>query len=194
MSEVDGRLQRGDRTREALLRSARALFALHGRDGASVRDVARHAGVNPGLVRYHFGSKDELYRSAIAEALGGLRERVIVAVGSATSPADAVKRVIDAYLDHIDTDPDLVKLVARGTLDGDDVVVGLVADHIRPMLTLGSTVPGFDPDAALSVFAACVVATIYEPALARIGRDPADPAMAAARRAHIHDLVRRLLG
>lgn len=52
-------------TRELLLAAAVELFAEHGPASVSIRDVARHAGVNHGLVHRHFGSKDELLAEAI---------------------------------------------------------------------------------------------------------------------------------
>jgi TetR/AcrR family transcriptional regulator, repressor for neighboring sulfatase len=51
--------------REALLASAVELFAERGPASVSIRDVARHAGVNHGLVHRHFGSKDDLLTEAI---------------------------------------------------------------------------------------------------------------------------------
>jgi TetR/AcrR family transcriptional regulator, regulator of cefoperazone and chloramphenicol sensitivity len=44
------------RIRDAALR----LFAERGIDGATIRDIARAAGVSAGLVRHHFGSKEAL--------------------------------------------------------------------------------------------------------------------------------------
>jgi TetR/AcrR family transcriptional regulator, regulator of cefoperazone and chloramphenicol sensitivity len=44
------------RIRDAALR----MFAERGIDGATVRDIARAAGVSAGLLRHHFGSKDAL--------------------------------------------------------------------------------------------------------------------------------------
>jgi AcrR family transcriptional regulator len=52
-------------TRDALLASAVELFAEHGPASVSIRDIARHAGVNHGLVHRHFGSKDDLLAEAI---------------------------------------------------------------------------------------------------------------------------------
>jgi hypothetical protein len=52
---IDGREERGDRTAQALLTAGRNAFAKVGYAAASVRDIARAAGVNPALVRYHFG-------------------------------------------------------------------------------------------------------------------------------------------
>lgn len=51
--------------KEALLRSAVELFAEGGPASVSVRDLARHAGVNQGLIYRHFGSKQALLAAAI---------------------------------------------------------------------------------------------------------------------------------
>jgi TetR/AcrR family transcriptional regulator, regulator of cefoperazone and chloramphenicol sensitivity len=44
------------RIRDAALR----MFTEHGTDAATIRDIAKAAGVSPGLVRHHFGSKEAL--------------------------------------------------------------------------------------------------------------------------------------
>jgi AcrR family transcriptional regulator len=51
--------------REALLNSAVTLFATRGPAALSIRDIARHAGVNPALIYRHFGSKQALVAAAI---------------------------------------------------------------------------------------------------------------------------------
>jgi AcrR family transcriptional regulator len=50
--------------RDALVAAAVELFALHGPASVSVRDVARHAGVNQGLIYRHLGSKQALIAAA----------------------------------------------------------------------------------------------------------------------------------
>lgn len=58
-----------DLTAKARIRDrAMALFAENGVAGTSVRAVAEAAGVSPGLVIHHFGSKDRL-RRAVDEAV-----------------------------------------------------------------------------------------------------------------------------
>jgi AcrR family transcriptional regulator len=189
---IDGRTSRGDRTREALLVAGRAAFARHGRDGASVRDIAGAAGVNPALVRYHFGSKDELYRAVIEHALTGLRDRVLAAMGDSRDSRAAATRAIGAYLDHLEEQPDFPKLVARGVLDQDAEVLRIVTEHAAPLMAIAAVFPGFEPDIGLTMFAATVVTFIYAPALARIGLDPATPDARAARRLHLETLAARL--
>lgn len=60
------------RARDRLLQSAIELFAASGPGSVSVRDVARHAGVNQGLIYRHFGSKEALLAEAIEQGSSGL--------------------------------------------------------------------------------------------------------------------------
>ena len=50
-------------TPERLIRAGIVLFAKHGYDGTSVKQIAEHAGVNVSLVSYHFNGKEGLYRA-----------------------------------------------------------------------------------------------------------------------------------
>ena len=59
------RARDADVTREALLRAALAEFSRHNFKTATVRAVAKRARVNHAVIRYHFGSKDELWREAV---------------------------------------------------------------------------------------------------------------------------------
>jgi AcrR family transcriptional regulator len=53
--------------RDALVAAAVELFAEHGPASVSVRDVARHAGVNQGLIYRHLGSKQALIAAAFEQ-------------------------------------------------------------------------------------------------------------------------------
>jgi AcrR family transcriptional regulator len=52
-------------TRDAILTAARESFTASGYDQASIRDIARRAGVDPALVHHYFGTKQELFAEAI---------------------------------------------------------------------------------------------------------------------------------
>lgn len=52
-------------TREEILAAAREIFAEHGYDGASIRQIATSAEVDPALVHHYFGTKENLFRSTI---------------------------------------------------------------------------------------------------------------------------------
>lgn len=77
-----------------MLASGRALYPAAGCAGLSVRKVAEHAGVQPGLFHYHFGSKDGFLRAV----LQGIYEDVFATLGAAAAaqgPAeDRLRRVL----------------------------------------------------------------------------------------------------
>jgi AcrR family transcriptional regulator len=52
-------------TRQRIIHSAQTLFAARGFDGVSLRDIAEHSGVTHGLIRHHFGSKEDIWRAAV---------------------------------------------------------------------------------------------------------------------------------
>jgi AcrR family transcriptional regulator len=53
-------------TRERIVAAAFRSLAEHGYEAATVKDIAREAGVAPGLVHYYFETKEELLLAAIA--------------------------------------------------------------------------------------------------------------------------------
>lgn len=60
-----GRRPGSSGTRDAILEAARHEFAQRGYDRATIRGVARGAGVDPALVHYFFGTKTELFAAAM---------------------------------------------------------------------------------------------------------------------------------
>jgi AcrR family transcriptional regulator len=52
-------------TREAILAAARDTFAERGYDGASIRQIAAAAGVDPALVHHYFGTKEKLFAATV---------------------------------------------------------------------------------------------------------------------------------
>jgi AcrR family transcriptional regulator len=63
---ADGGYARGEETRLRIIDAAIRLFGRQGFDGASTREIAAEAGVNPPALQYYFDSKEGLY-SACAE-------------------------------------------------------------------------------------------------------------------------------
>ena len=53
-------------TRQEIIEAAKVVFAAHGYDGASLRAVARGAGVDPALVHHYFDGKADLFIAAMA--------------------------------------------------------------------------------------------------------------------------------
>jgi AcrR family transcriptional regulator len=60
-----GRRPGGGDTRAQLLVAARALFAERGYEGATVRQIAERAAVDPAMVNHWFGGKEALFTEAL---------------------------------------------------------------------------------------------------------------------------------
>ncbi|HEY8545314.1 MAG TPA: helix-turn-helix domain-containing protein [Acidimicrobiales bacterium] len=106
---------------EALLDAAEAELAEVGVTAASVRRIARRAGVNHGLVHRHFGAKDRL----VAAVLDRLAARTAAAIDT-LSTAD--------LLDPAGPLGRHLRVLARAALDGVDLAAAQsshpVADHL----------------------------------------------------------------
>jgi AcrR family transcriptional regulator len=94
--------KRGEITRDRLLDEAEQLFALHGFDGVSVRDITRAAGVDVALANYHFGSKDKLFDAVFQRRAETMNARRIVLL------EDVIER-------HAPDDPTLEEVIGAFT-------------------------------------------------------------------------------
>jgi len=110
-----------DRTTRAVIRDeALRLFAERGPDAVTVRQIAAAAGVSPGLVSHHFGSKDGLRQAVDAHVLalfgvmlGELTSADLYDPGAAGSLAEAVVR-------HLPPDSPVPGYLRRLLLAGGD--------------------------------------------------------------------------
>jgi AcrR family transcriptional regulator len=85
------------RIREAALRR----LAEEGYERATIRGIARTAGVSPGLLRHHFGSKQDLRRSCdeyVSEQLRRINARLLDDPGDGARAPRAVDHRIRAAL------------------------------------------------------------------------------------------------
>jgi AcrR family transcriptional regulator len=85
-------------SREAILAAARARFASHGYDGATIRAIAGDAGVDPALVHHYFGNKEQLFIAALELPIDP--RQVTVQVVKAGPRAEMGERMIRFFL-HI---------------------------------------------------------------------------------------------
>lgn len=76
-------MSKSDDTKAQIMRAAVQQFTLMGYEGAAVRDIANAAGVNIGLIRYHFGHKADLYRDTLAYLSSQYNEVCLAALAEA---------------------------------------------------------------------------------------------------------------
>ena len=86
-------------TKAAVLGTAERLFALHGFQSVSVRDITAAAGVNLASVNYHFGSKDnllfEIFKRRTAE-LNRERARMLHEANDRHAGKPPVREILEA--------------------------------------------------------------------------------------------------
>src|ERR1700761_9039132 len=93
--------ERDAATKAAVLVAAERLFALHGFQSVSVRDITSNAGVNLASVNYHFGAKDtllfEIFRRRTAE-LNRARARMLHEATDAHDGRPPVGAILEALI------------------------------------------------------------------------------------------------
>lgn len=109
-----GRRGGASESRDQILDTARRLFAEHGFEGTSLRQIARETGVDPAMVHHFFKGKDELF--ALSVALPADPEKVLAGVNG-YSPEDRAEAIVRAVL-RLWESPAQHSLVAflRGTI------------------------------------------------------------------------------
>jgi AcrR family transcriptional regulator len=147
-------------------------FASKGVDATSIRDVAAVAGVSPGLVQHHFGTK------------AGLREAVnayVVAVAAETfdglvESADGWPAMGDRVTAWVRDNALALRYLARGLMEGDaeassvfDAVVEMVRSNgVASLAQDGTLGPDVDEDwAAMHVVIFNLACVLLEPAISR---------------------------
>jgi AcrR family transcriptional regulator len=109
------RKDRKARTYHAVLDAARTAFEDAGYDGASLRDIAAAAGVSPGTVLHHFGSKQELLYATLFSALEEALEAAVAGVGPPPLE-DQLDRLARAVFLHYQERPRLSRVLLKESL------------------------------------------------------------------------------
>ncbi|HET6693865.1 MAG TPA: TetR family transcriptional regulator [Pedococcus sp.] len=184
-SSAGPRTSRGRRpgapdTRAEVLAAARASFAEKGFRGTTIRAVAASAGVDPALVHHYFGSKDDLFLSALQMPVD---PRELLAPVVAQGPDGAGERLLRVFLSVWD-DPDMqVQLLAvvRSVLSADGATLlkdGFIPVIVSPVLT---QLVADRPEVRIPLVASQVVGLIvtrYLLALPPMAQMPADDVVA----------------
>jgi TetR/AcrR family transcriptional regulator len=119
-------------TRESLLRAATIAFSTTGYAGASVRHIERMATTNRGLVAYHFGSKDALWRAVVVRQMEYFREEFerfshLLHVVPKAERAGVLLRV---YARFVAKHPELFRMLVLEGGSDTDRLTWLVDEHL----------------------------------------------------------------
>ncbi|MCB9623760.1 MAG: TetR/AcrR family transcriptional regulator [Sandaracinus sp.] len=188
----------------ALLDATEALLAEGGMRALSARAIAERAGVRKGLVFYYWPSTDALFE----EVLGRYYKRHSDALAAAFATEGDVRtrlhRMIDAYLDFMETHHAYARVVQEQIATGGPHVE-LVRAHLIDVLSittraLEGVLPKSGPLAMrhfhLSLSALVINYFTYGPVLGKTwwGKDPLGARGLSERRDHVHWVIDAWLG
>lgn len=171
-------------TRDAIRAAATTLFAARGFDAVTVRQIAAEAGVSPGLVLHHFGSKAGLQEAVVARVQEWFDDMLGLAEGRNAMEAledrnwDDLLDQASTVFDGDDTLPDLlVRLVAEDDPFATGLVGGLIQRSEQTMdayVRAGVLVDDPTPElrAALLVAMDLGVLLLRRQLIAHLGFDP----------------------
>lgn len=100
----DGRLQKGARTRAAILDRAVDIASVEGLEGLTIGHLAAALEMSKSGLFAHFGSKQELQLATVKAAAQRFRREVIGPASDTPDGAPRLRAMTDAYLAHLEED------------------------------------------------------------------------------------------
>ncbi len=100
-------------TRNQILDAAMKEFASEGYSGARTDAITRAAGVNPALLFYYFGGKDELYGAVLDKVYSDLVAAVRPALNGDGPARDRLLAYVQAQFDYVAANPIRPRLVQQ---------------------------------------------------------------------------------
>jgi AcrR family transcriptional regulator len=117
-------------TRAAILAAARSQFAARGFTGASMRSIAKEAGVDASLISHYFGDKAQLLVATMELPINPLEKVQGVLAGGLDGMGE---RLIATFLGAWDPHRDVFSTMVRSTLGSQD-------PHATPVFQLAQNV------------------------------------------------------
>ena len=129
--------ERSAATRDALISAARELWGARGYAEVGTPEIASAAGVTRGAMYHQFADKAALFREVVEVVEQDVLARmgVVVAESGATTPADAIRAAVDAWL-QVSADPEVRQLIL---LDAPSVLGWASFRDVAQRYSLGMT-------------------------------------------------------
>lgn len=168
-----------------ILDVAERLFAEHGFEGTSVRDIAQQAGVNVAMISYYFGSKEKLLQAIFIyrSAAGRLLMEHIVA-DKTMHPLEKIDALVDGMVDRMLKHKTFHRVMLQSqVIAGNDEIAQLIAEVklrnfelVNKIVAEGQQKKVFVKGVDTGMLMMTVVGTIYQATTSSVYfRSPQDP-------------------
>lgn len=124
---------RAAETRDRILDVAYKVFAEKGYDTANTRDIAAAAGVTHTTIRYHFGSKDELWRETVRQMFQHAEEELGFTAEELDLPAkDRLNLFLRKYIYYCARNTNHARIMIAESVRGGERLNWMAENFIRP--------------------------------------------------------------
>lgn len=102
-------------SRQLILNAAGQLFAQKGFHAASLREIATSAGTTHGLIRHHFGTKEDLWRAVVDRFVDRIAagQRPLLERAGKGDPIELLKDIATSYIREAAASPEISKLIIK---------------------------------------------------------------------------------
>ncbi len=120
-------------TKSKLLKAAITVFGNQGYSGGSVRQIAELANTNIGAIKYHYSSKEQLWKSVVDYLFDKLSKYVMKDAKKwpSMSPRDRVVNSTRSYIYFCAKYPELNRIILSETIQNGDRLYWLAENHVR---------------------------------------------------------------
>lgn len=105
--------------RAVILEAALDLFAAQSFAAVTTKDIAKATGLNTALIYYYFGSKEDLFRSAVSMAVARAFDRFKLSRTTTNDPRKIILSWIDTHIREYETIAKLIKIAVGYASTGD---------------------------------------------------------------------------
>ncbi len=122
-----GRRQQAEERRENILDAAQRVFCTKGFSGASIRDIAREAGITEGLIYHYFESKDNLQEAVWKERSWRAQLERILSNAEGKPLEQVLKEMVRDFLRTLRENGPMVRMCAAESQRNPE----LAAEHLK---------------------------------------------------------------
>ncbi len=151
--------------RAAILEAARATFAERGYAGATIREIARRAGVANGLVLRHFGSKENLFMAAMP----GPQDLADLIQGDPQTLPERLAHGYLARMEHARGDDPFLALISAAGSHEDAAIRLYAAMHERSVAIYRQVLADPPSEAQIALAAAQLIGVTFSRYIIKAG-------------------------
>lgn len=159
------RRQQAEERREQILDAALSMFSAKGFAGASIRDIARQAGVTEGLIYHYFENKEQLMHACWKERTWRAHLERILANAEGMAVSDVLHALVSDFLQTLYENAPAIRMCTAETQHNPEMAAfflqkiednqRLIVDFLHARQAAGEIRAGVDVDTASGLLMGC---------------------------------------